>query len=276
MLIIGAFSRMSQVSIKALRFYDEIGLLKPTHVDGESGYRYYAANLLPRLNRMLFLKELGFSLNEIGQVLKGDLPLATVRRMLRQQLRTRQRRLEEEQRRLAQITAWLAQLEHAERLPDYEVTIKEVAPRWVASMRSPLDSYADAGQLFAELDEYLEGQNTMGPHGAIWHACTGREQKIDCEALVLLRRPVVASNQVRVYELPAASVACVIHQGNDETCSQAYMTARTWIKSQGHTVTGPNRELYWNDDTQPDGDSSVTEIQFPIVASPAGVFGHAN
>jgi DNA-binding transcriptional MerR regulator len=265
MLTIGAFSRMSQVSIKALRFYDEIGLLKPSHVDGENGYRYYAAGLLPRLNRILFLKELGFSLDEIGQLLKGDLPLATVRRMLRQQLKTGEQRVHDEQRRLAQVKTWLAQLEQAGRLPDHEIMIKQVAPRWVASVRSPLDSYADAGNLLAELDGYLQKQGTTGQHGAIWHACTSQVQKIDCEALVFLRAPVARSNRVQVYELPAASVARVIHEGNDETCARAYQAARVWIESQGHT---PNRELYWDDVGQAYANSSVTEIQFPIIASP--------
>src|SRR5262249_22773030 len=196
MLTIGAFSRMSHVSIKALRFYDEIGLLKPTRVDGENGYRYYAASLLPRLNRILFLKELGFSLDEVGQLLKGDVPPSSVRRMLRRQLMTQEKRVHEEQRRLAQVRTWLAELEHADRLPDYEITIKQVAPRWVASMRSPLDSYADAGHLLAELDGYLRKQGTTGQHGAIWHACTGRQQKIECEALVFLRGPVSGNNRV--------------------------------------------------------------------------------
>jgi DNA-binding transcriptional MerR regulator len=276
MLTIGAFSRMSHVSIKALRFYDEIGLLKPTHVDGESGYRYYAATLLPRLNRILFFKELGFSLDEVGHLLKGDLPLSSVRLMLSQQLEAQEQRLHQEQRRLDQVKTCLLQLESAGRLPDYEITIKEVAPRWVASLRSPLDSYADAEHLLADLDGYLQRQSISGQHGAIWHACTGRKQKIDCEALVFLRGPQASSNRIRVYQLPAASVACVIHQGSDETCAQAYQAARSWIETQGHTIAGPNRELYWGDGRESEGDSSVTEIQFPIFARPMAVseFAH--
>jgi DNA-binding transcriptional MerR regulator len=276
MFTIGAFSELGHVSIKALRFYDELGLLKPTHVDGDSGYRYYAAKLLPRLNRILFFKELGFSLEEIGQLLKGDLPLSTVCQMLRQQLETSKQRVHQEQKRLAQVQTWLAQFEREGRLPDYEITIKEVAPRWVASVRNSLNSYADAGHLFAELDDYLQRRSATGQHGAIWHACTGRDQTIDCEALIFLREPVAGSNQVRVYELPAACAACVIHQGSDEACAQAYVAARRWIECQGHTMAGPNRELYWHDGHEQDGDSSVTEIQFPIFASPQAVSQFAN
>jgi DNA-binding transcriptional MerR regulator len=276
MLTIGAFSRMSHVSIKALRFYDQIGLLKPTHVEAESGYRYYAASLLPRLNRILFLKELGFSLDEIRLLLKGDLSPASVCRMLRQRLRGSEERIQHEQRRLAQVQTLLAQLECSGRFPDYEVTIKQVAPRWVASMRSPLDSYADAEDLFVELDACLGRRGMTPQHGAIWHACNGQGQQIDCEALAFLHEPLAASTRVQVYELPAASVASVIHQGSDETCSQAHLAARSWIESQGHTIAGPNRELYWHDDPEPEGESSVTEIQFPILVSPTAPSPCAN
>ena len=64
MLKIGDFSKLSQVSIKALRLYDQIGLLKPTVVDNYTAYRYYSASQLPRLNRILAFKDLGFSLEQ--------------------------------------------------------------------------------------------------------------------------------------------------------------------------------------------------------------------
>ena len=82
MFRIGDFARLSQVSVKTLRFYDEVGLLKPTFVDGATGYRYYSADLLPRLNRILALKDLGFSLEQIEVVLSG-LTLDQLRGMLK-------------------------------------------------------------------------------------------------------------------------------------------------------------------------------------------------
>src|SRR5512146_2568697 len=73
MIRIGDFSKLSRVSVKTLRFYDEMGLLKPIEVDRFTGYRLYEANQLPRLYRILALKDLGFSLEEIGRLLAGDL-----------------------------------------------------------------------------------------------------------------------------------------------------------------------------------------------------------
>ena len=74
MIEIGDFSKLSQVSVKALRLYDEMGLLKPARVDNFTGYRYYSADQLPRLNRILALKDLGFSLGQIAQLLKDNCP----------------------------------------------------------------------------------------------------------------------------------------------------------------------------------------------------------
>ncbi len=73
MLKIGEFSRIGQISIKTLRYYDTIGLLKPHQIDPITGYRYYSFDLLPRLNRILALKELGLSLEQINQLLTDDL-----------------------------------------------------------------------------------------------------------------------------------------------------------------------------------------------------------
>ena len=83
MLKIGDFSRLSRVSVKALRYYDEIGLLKPVEVDRFTGYRYYSAEQLPRLNRIVALKDLGLSLVEVSQLLDENLTSDRIAAMLR-------------------------------------------------------------------------------------------------------------------------------------------------------------------------------------------------
>ena len=103
MFRIGDFSRLSQVSIKALRFYDEVGLLKPTFVDRATGYRYYSANLLARLNRIVVFKELGFSLDEIVLLLQEDVTPEQVRQALHNKREELSRRIAREHTRLAQV-----------------------------------------------------------------------------------------------------------------------------------------------------------------------------
>jgi DNA-binding transcriptional MerR regulator len=275
MFRIGDFSKLARVSVKALRFYDEVGLLKPTYVDRDTGYRYYSATLLPRLNRILAFKELGLPLGEIIHLLNGDLPVDRVLESLRSRRTELARRIERERSQLAEVESWLALIERSGRVPDYEITIKRVEPRLVASVRDRLSSYADADELFDELQGHINQRGAPLKRGAIWHTCANQEPSIDCEAIVFLREPVRANGRAQVYELPGDSVACVIHHGSDETCESAYRAARSWIKSHGYAVAGPNRELYWQGDVAQDGDWGVTEIQFPIIHTPqAGGAGH--
>ncbi|HKQ75492.1 MAG TPA: MerR family transcriptional regulator [Blastocatellia bacterium] len=275
MFRIGDFSRLSQVSVKALRFYDEMGLLKPTYIDRDTGYRYYSATLLPRLNRILAFKELGFSLAEIVHLLEGDLPVDHVRELLQSRRAELARRIERERAQLIEVEAWLAQIDQGGRVPDYEVAIKQVAPRLIASVRDSLSSYGDADDLFDELHSHLKHRGAPLERGAIWHTCANQKESIDCEAIVFLREPARDAGRTRIYELPGATVACVIHQGSDETFERAYRAARSWIKSHGYAIAGPNREVYWRGGVAHDDDSGVTEIQYPIILKPsAGAAGH--
>src|SRR5262245_44719516 len=110
MLRIGDFARLSQVSVKALRFYDEIGLLKPSFVDRTTGYRYYAPQLLARLNQILAFKELGFSLAEITSLFETDLSDQQMRKLLERKRTELSLRIAQEQAQLAQVDTWLQQL----------------------------------------------------------------------------------------------------------------------------------------------------------------------
>ena len=72
MFKIGEFAQICRVTVRTLRYYDEIGLLKPAHVDPWTGYRYYARDQAARLNRILTLKDLGLSLEQVGPMLDND------------------------------------------------------------------------------------------------------------------------------------------------------------------------------------------------------------
>src|SRR5512140_3548456 len=129
MFKIGDFSKLAHVSIKTLRYYDEIGLLRPGEIDRFTGYRYYTASQLSRLNRILLLKDLGLSLDQIGRLLESDLPPAQLRGMLKLRQVEIERSIEEEEARLARVAALLNQIEQESTLmSNYDVVIKKVTP----------------------------------------------------------------------------------------------------------------------------------------------------
>src|SRR5215468_17341 len=111
MFRIGLFARLCQVSVSALRYYDEIGLLKPSHVDRYTGYRYYTADQAPRLNRIISFKELGLSLEAIDQLLAQNVPAPRLNEMLRQKQAELEGQIGEYQDQLERVKARLKQVE---------------------------------------------------------------------------------------------------------------------------------------------------------------------
>src|SRR3712207_5989503 len=150
MLKIGHFAKLGQVSVKTLRWYDELGLLKPAQIDRANGYRYYSVEQLPRLHRILALKGLGLSLEQIAMLLEHDLPAGQLRGMLRLKQAELQQRIAEEQHRLLHVEARLRQIEDEAVSYDYDVVVKSVEPALVASIRAVVASYPDVGALTAE------------------------------------------------------------------------------------------------------------------------------
>jgi len=137
---IGDFAQLGRVSTKMLRHYDEIGLLKPAYIHPSNDYRYYAADQLPRLNRIIVLKELGFTLQQIGALLDDGLPLELLQGMLLRKQAEVEQQLATEQQRLAQIAARLAQIAQEGRQPRYEVLVCAVEQLRVAAATTSVAS----------------------------------------------------------------------------------------------------------------------------------------
>src|SRR5688572_3328315 len=138
MIKIGEFSKLVQVPVPTLRYYDQLGLLKPVEVDRLTGYRYYSARQLPRLHRILALKGLGFSLEQIGAVLAEGLTPEQMRGMLRLRHAQLSRQLVEAQSQLVDVEVRLQQIEREGTVSTYDVILKRVEPRLVASVRAIL------------------------------------------------------------------------------------------------------------------------------------------
>src|SRR3954452_18756099 len=119
MLKISDFSRLGRVSIRMLRHYEMVGLLAPTHVDQATGYRFYSVAQLPRLNRILALKDLGFSLEQIEVVLRG-LTLDQLHGMLKLRHAEAEQQIAQEQGRLARIATRLRQIESENTMSNYD------------------------------------------------------------------------------------------------------------------------------------------------------------
>ncbi|TYQ29802.1 MerR family transcriptional regulator [Pseudanabaena sp. UWO310] len=267
MLKIGDFSKLSQVSIKALRLYDEMGLLKPISVDRFTGYRFYSASQLPRLNRILAFKDLGFSLEQIARLLQEEISIEQMRGMLRLKQADLQQHIEQEQSRLVRVAAKLKQIEREHVMSDYEVVIKKIEPITVASIREVLPNYYAIAELFQELYQYLaqQGITKFEYDTGIWHDYGYKDSDIDGEAVVAVPPSVKGNDRIKIYELQGyEAIACLVHHGSYSGLSTAYQHLLTWIENNGYRCIGANREFYIQGGADCDEESYITEIQFPV------------
>lgn len=270
MFKIGDFSRLSQVSIKALRYYDEIGLLQPARIDEFTNYRYYSAEQLPRLNRILALKDLGLSLEQISDLLHAGVTPEQMGDLLRQKHAEIERQVKEEQQRLARVAARLRQIEQEGTLPDYEVVTKPVPAMWIAGVRAVVPTYAEADQLFDALIQFLQAKNVHPanafPIFSLYHDDGYRERDVDMTIAAVLSRQTDGTDAVQVYELPAVeTMLTAIHHGPYEHLMDGYTALTNFMETHHYCVTGPNRLIFLQGPfQQTDPASYVTEIQFPV------------
>lgn len=270
MIRIGDFSKLSRVTIKTLRFYDETGLLKPVRVDPFTGYRYYEFSQLPRLHRILALKDLGFSLEEIGRLLESELPVEQLRGMLTLRQAEIRQRVRDEAERLERVDIWLRQIEQENTMSKYDVVIKKVEPIRVASVRGVVPTPPEQGGLWNELENYLAAQRVR-PAGAcfsLYHDEEHKEREWDIEVCEPLAEDVKPGKSVKVWTLPAVeTMACTVHAGPFVTIGEAYDSILKWVDENGYQVTGPCREIYLQppkSEGNQNDPGTVTEIQFPV------------
>ena len=133
-LKIGEFAQLSQVTVKALHYYDQLGLLKPAAIDTFTNYRYYTVEQLPRVHRIMALKELGLTLEQIGSMINEELPTEQIRGMLRLRQEQARQQMREAQQQLAMIEFRLRMIEAETNFPNLDVVLKRLESMSVLSL----------------------------------------------------------------------------------------------------------------------------------------------
>jgi DNA-binding transcriptional MerR regulator len=266
---IGDFARHGRVSVRMLRHYDAIGLLRPAYVDPVTGYRSYEAGQFVDLNRIVALKDLGFSLEQVRTLIADEISPAELRALLTMRRAELESTVAESFARLAQVESRLRGIEEV--LPIVDVVVKELPAIRLVGLTSAAASFTpeDIGPvvqpLCAELGRRL-------PDAAIQPA--GRltclyERSRQSEDEVVVRATVPASidaegnlNGLEVVDLPAVRAATLVYRGAIDQVLPAWQALARWIDDNGHQSSEPARELYL--DCPDDPAQWVTELQEPI------------
>ena len=275
MFKIGEFSKIAQVSGRLLRYYDDIDLFKPQHTDPWTGYRYYTANQLPRLNRILALKELGLSLDQIKQLLESDIGADEIRRLYLERKAQLEQSLRDELARLQQVQLRLTSLDHqaADWMPD--IVIKRVPAQPVLSYRDAHMTVERLYQLFDQLRQYMphrQAERTM--YGSVFTVLYSDiftpEETMDLEIGVVLStervKPLRLAEDVTlaVHELPAVEqMATIVHRGMDDHPT-TYNALGRWLEQHHYRIIGPGREMVLELGASTEPENSIVEIAFPV------------
>lgn len=267
MFSIGDFARHGRVSVRMLRHYDAIGLLRPARIDSASGYRFYQADQLARLNRIIALKELGFTLEQVGAIVDEQIDVAQLRGMLVLRRAQLAATMAEDSARLAQVEARLRSIESEGQMPANDIVVKPIPAIRVAELSAVAGGFrpeeitpvirplcAEVGRRIAE-----SGVQPVGRMTCYY------EKVADDEVVVHSAIPVDVADVpgLTMTELPgAAFAATTVYRGEMANVLPAWQAIARFIESNGYTNGGCPRELYL--EVGPDESKWVTELQEPI------------
>lgn len=269
MLKIGDFSKLSRISIRMLRHYDEIGLLVPKSIDNFTGYRYYSEDQLPVAGRITALKDMGFSLAIITQILKSyDNPQA-----LADYLAVKQAEVlaeaDEVKHRLLLLETAIKRLRKDGAIMSYNVTLKELPQRYVASVRKVISSYDQEGLLWGILMKetaHLGLQDgdpcyTM----AVFHDGEYKESNVDVEVQKSVKGNYKDTENVVFKTEPPVLIASATYKGSYEKFNEVNEAVANWVKDNGYDFNGLSFNIYHvspNETKNPD--EYVTEVCYPV------------
>lgn len=275
MFRIGEFSKIAQVSGRLLRYYEEIGLLKPEFTDPQTGYRFYSARQLPRLNRILVLKELGLSLEQVARLLDEHTSTAEIRGMLTLRKAQIEQTVQEERERLRFVETRLQQIDTQGHFGEPDVILKALPAQPFLAWRGVLpgmDAIRRTVQRIVTTVPAKLGANNLNNLAIIIHSPIFEPQSLDLEIGYLLNTIPAPSTfklseeeQLTGYTLEAVeTMATLVHVGKVDDRHLVYATLGAWVEQNNWQISGDMREIMMQLPLGSPEDEAVIEIQIPV------------
>ena len=260
---IGQFARMSGLGTRTLRFYDEAGVLKPTAVDPDNGYRYYSLSQLATANLIVKLRALDIPLNELHLCLSGN--EAETRKVLESQRSRLVAQLEQNRKGLQELDALLRK-----EVVMYDIKLKEIPNVVGLAVRTHVDHPEATGpEVVRGFNEFLWPhieQKGYRQHGPSLFVCHDLESgAADLEMFVPVTGTVVSAGRVEATTLIGGKFACTVHEGTYQNMDSAYRAVAAWIEAQGLELVNQSREVYLVDYRSTNDDQNLrTEIMYQV------------
>ena len=270
MIKIGEFSKIGRVSIKTLRHYDNIGLLKPVKIDDFTLYRYYDVEQLSTLNKILLLKNSGFSLKDIKKLLSDNLTNEELIKKLKEKEEEIEEEISKSKDILKEINFLVEYLNKEDCIMDnYDIVVKKVEGFKAASLRDVVESYGEQGKLWSELNQHVFASKgkLSGPCFSIYHEYGYKEKNVDTEVVEPIEFDIPESDKVKVkYFEPVENMVCRIHKGSFRSIGKAYEFALKWIEANDYEIADNIREVYLSGAGNSNNEEDcITELQIPVI-----------
>ncbi|MEZ4669836.1 MAG: MerR family transcriptional regulator [Anaerolineae bacterium] len=270
MLRIGDFSKICQVSVKALRHWDSIGLLKPALSDAQTGYRYYSIEQVRTVNQVLAFRAMGLGLPQITQLLNENPTTADIRAMLHLKQTELRQQIEDAATMLEVVESRLQQIDHEGALPGYAVAVKSSEPQQLLAIRETVPTMDALVDLLQETYPYARQKGNTNLL-AVFHDEGYEREQIDVEVGFPTDYgsnkpiPLGGGRHLLPTTLPGTELlAYTVHKGEWITLSNGYVHLGRWIESSGYEIVGPGREIFHHIDWENQQKNTVTELQFPV------------
>lgn len=268
---IGRFSKMTRLSIKALRLYNEQGLLHPAYVDESTGYRYYHQAQAKRAEIIRILRLVEMPLDDIQAILESDDDETISRQLLIHKARLTEKLAAQEH----MLDYLESIIQRKEMIMPYEVNVLQQKSQLVATVKFhttlskiPTDIAAGFGTLVRGLGH--AGVTPTGMPMILYHNVIDQESEGDVEIAIPIEKSFTGDGDVVGRELEGGAMASVVHRGRYTEIALAYHSLTQWISENGHGIAGPTREIYLNDpQIVPEADL-LTRLEFPICAAGDG------
>ena len=269
MIKIGDFSKLSRISIRMLRHYAETGLLAPEKIDPFTGYRYYSEAQLPIANRITALKDMGFGLAAIGEILAQNPGLDTFEQYLRIKRAEAQEQQERTRRRIRLLDTTLEQMRKDGAMIKYDVTKKEIPELYAACVRQVIPTYAHEGILWKMLMEETAplGMRLTNPCyvTAVFHDKEHKEADVDVEVRQSVQGSYPDTRNVTFRTIPPVLVASTTYKGPYEQMTEVNEALARWVRDNGYEFAGAAFNIYHvspHETSNPE--EYVTEVCYPI------------
>ena len=267
MFRIGEFSKLTQVSVRMLRYYDEAGLLKPAEVDRWTGHRLYSVEQIPRLDRIRYLRDSGFLISEIALALEMDDHALLV--SLNKKCLEIEQAIQKEQERLLKIAVAKEEIQGSKSELHYHISMKSIPACQVLSLRRTVPTYYSEGDLWKELSAFAEKEEIeiSSDTFTIYHDTEYREQDVDMELCAPVKK--AGENRepfcFRMTEAVPAMASTMVY-GEFSNIKKAYLAFAKWLqKNSNYQMSAPVRQIVYRGPLNENAPAKyLTELQIPV------------